>query len=58
MHYQTVEDLPPAEVEHYNDEQREAFLRSYNSAIEEFGGDERRAVEIAHAAARGTPGER
>ena len=57
MSYETISDLPPKEVEPYSDEQKEAFRASYNSALEEFG-DEQRAIEIAHAAARGTPGDR
>ena len=56
--YETISDLPSDEVEQYNDEQREAFRASYNSALEQFGGDKRRALEIGHAAARGTPGDR
>ena len=57
MSYETISDQPPKEVEPYSDEQKEAFRASYNSALEEFG-DEQRAIEIAHAAARGTPGDR
>lgn len=41
----------------YNDEQKEAFRKAYDSAMEQFG-DEARALAIAHAAARGTPGGR
>lgn len=56
--YETIADLPSDEVEQYNDEQKESFRASYNSALEQFGGDTRRALEIAHAAAKGTPGDR
>ena len=53
----TESDLPEAELEPYDEEQREAFRATYRNALEEFG-DEERALQIAHAAARGTPGER
>ncbi len=58
MPYETIDELPPDQVEQYSEEQKEAFRSSYNSALEEFGGDESRAIEIAHAAAKGTPGDR
>lgn len=53
-----IPELPPEELEPYNDEQREAFRSTYASALERFGGDQQRAREVAHAAARGTPGDR
>lgn len=53
----TESDVPEAELEPYDEEQREAFRATYRNALEEFG-DEERARQIAHAAARGTPGER
>lgn len=58
MAYETIAELPPAQVDLYNDEQKKAFLAAVNAALEEYDGDEARAIEIAHAAARGTPGER
>ncbi|HUE96062.1 MAG TPA: hypothetical protein VMN39_05355 [Longimicrobiaceae bacterium] len=53
----TGPDLPERELEAYDDEQREAFRATYRNALEEFG-DKERARQIAHAAARGTPGDR
>ena len=53
-----ISDLPPDEMAPYNEEQRLAFLAAYDSALEHYAGDRERALEIAHAAARGTPGER
>lgn len=58
MAYETIAELPPDQVELYSDEQKEAFRASYNSALEEYDGDEERALDIAHAAAKGTPGDR
>lgn len=53
----TDRDVPDEELEAYDDEQRAAFRATYRNALKEFG-DEERAREIAHAAARGTPGDR
>lgn len=53
-----IDDLPPDELAPYNDEQRQAFMAAYHSALEQHPGDHERALEVAHAAARGTPGER
>ena len=55
---ESVDELPPEEIEQYNDEQKEAFRSTYASALERFPGDQRRALDVAHAAARGTPGDR
>lgn len=53
----TRPDVSEDELEVYDDEQRAAFRATYRNALEEFG-DEERARQIAHAAARGTPGDR
>ena len=53
-----IEEFPPEEIDQYNDEQKEAFRSTYSSALERFGRDQRRALDVAHAAARGTPGDR
>lgn len=53
----TGPDVSEEELEAYDDEQRAAFRATYRNALEEFG-DEERARQIAHAAARGTPGDR
>lgn len=51
-------DPPADELDPYDDDQKRAFVDAYRSALEHFGGDRERAISIAHAAARGTPGER
>ena len=52
MPYQTVKDLPEAQTDQYNPHQKEAFLKAFNNAYEQYGGDESRAFAVAHAAAK------
>ena len=52
MPYNSVADLPKAQTGQYNDHQKQAFLKAFNSAYAEYGGDEHRAFAIAHAAAK------
>ena len=52
MPYRTVKDLPQAQVDQYNEHQKEAFLKAFNNAYDEYGGDESRAFAVAHAAAK------
>jgi cation transport regulator len=52
MPYRTVQDLPKAQVDQYNDHQKEAFLKAFNNAFKEYGGDEHRAFAVAHHAAK------
>jgi cation transport regulator len=52
MPYQTVRDLPKAQVAHYSAHQKKAFLEAFNHAFEEYGGDEGRAFAVAHHAAQ------
>ena len=52
MPYRHISDLPKSQVDQYSDHQREAFLKAFNSAYEEYGGDESRAFRVAHAAAK------
>ncbi|MFC4424839.1 ChaB family protein [Deinococcus navajonensis] len=52
MPYDTVSDLPQAQVDQYSPHQQEAFLKAFNHALEEYGGDEHRAFATAHAAAK------
>jgi cation transport regulator len=52
MPYQTVADLPKAQTDQYNPHQKEAFLKAFNRAYHEYGGDERRAFAVAHSAAK------
>jgi cation transport regulator len=54
MPYKTIADLPTAQVDQYSRHQKEAFLKAFNNAYEEYGGDESRAFRVAHAAAKRT----
>ena len=49
---QRIDDLPKAQTDQYNDHQKEAFLKAFNNAYKEYGGDEHRAFAVAHAAAK------
>ncbi len=40
MPYRTIEDLPEAQTDQYNRHQKEAFLKAFNNAYEQYGGDE------------------
>lgn len=55
MPYEKVSELPKEQVDQYSTHQKHAFLKAFNNAIEEYGGDESRAFAVAHAAAQGTP---
>jgi len=52
MPYRTVADLPKAQTDQYNPHQKEAFLKAFNNAYDEYQGDESRAFAVAHAAAK------
>jgi len=52
MPYNTVADLPKAQTDQYNPHQKEAFLKAFNNAYKEYGGDEGRAFAVAHTAAK------
>ena len=52
MPYRTIEDLPRAQVDQYSEHQKEAFLKAFNNALDEYGGDEHRAFAVAHHAAQ------
>ena len=52
MPYRTVADLPEKQVDQYNAHQKEAFLKAFNSAYEEYNHDEGRAFAVAHTAAK------
>ncbi len=52
MPYRSVEDLPEAQVDQYSAHQKEAFLKAFNNALEQYGGDEHKAFAVAHAAAK------
>jgi cation transport regulator len=52
MPYDSVSDLPKSQTDQYNAHQKEAFLKAFNNAWKEYGGDESRAFAVAHAAAK------
>jgi cation transport regulator len=52
MPYKTISDLPKAQVDQYTQHQKEAFLKAFNNAYEEYGHDESRAFAVAHHAAK------
>jgi cation transport regulator len=52
MPSRTVSDLPKTQTDQYNAHQKEAFLKAFNNAYDEYGGDESRAFAVAHAAAK------
>jgi cation transport regulator len=55
MPYDKISDLPQGQVDQYSRHQKEAFRKAFNSAFDEYGGDESRAFAVAHAAAKRTP---
>ncbi len=52
MPYRTIADLPQAQVDQYNEHQKEAFLKAFNNAYEQYHHDESRAFAVAHHAAK------
>jgi cation transport regulator len=56
MPYQNVSDLPTEQVDQYSTHQKHAFLKAFNSALDEYG-DESRAFAVAHSAAQRAPRE-
>ena len=52
MPYKSVNDLPEAQTDQYNAHQKKAFLEAFNSAYEQYDGDEGRAFAVAHSAAK------
>lgn len=53
MHqYTSIDDLPKAEADQYNAHQKEAFLKAFNNAYKQYGGDEQHAFAVAHAEAQ------
>ena len=52
MPYANIGDLPKAQTDPYNAHQKQAFLKAFNNAYKEYGGDEHRAFAVAHAAAK------
>ena len=54
MPYDTISDLPKAQVDQYSTHQKHAFLEAFNSALDEYK-DESRAFAVAHSAAQRAP---
>lgn len=52
MPYQTVSQLPKAQVKGYSGHQRKAFMDAFNNALTEYHGNEHVAFAVAHAAAQ------
>ena len=55
MPHSKLSDLPQQQVDQYSTHQKHAFLKAFNNAYEEYGGDESRAFATAHAAAQRAP---
>ena len=54
MPYAKIADLPKAQVDQYGHHQKEAFLKAFNHAYEQYEHDESKAFAIAHHAAQQT----
>ena len=54
MPYNSISDLPEAQVDQYSTHQKHAFLEAFNSALDEYK-DESRAFAVAHSAAQRAP---
>lgn len=52
MPYDSISDLPAAQVDPYTHHQKKAFLEAFNSAYEQYDHDESRAFAVAHTAAK------
>jgi cation transport regulator len=52
MPYDSISDLPEAQVDQYTQHQKKAFLEAFNSAYEQYDRDESRAFAVAHTAAK------
>ena len=52
MPYKHISDLPKAQTDQYDEHQKEAFLKAFNNAYEQYGHDESRAFAVAHHAAQ------
>jgi cation transport regulator len=54
MPYDSIADLPEGQTDQYSRHQKHAFLKAFNSALDEYK-DESRAFAVAHAAAQRAP---
>lgn len=51
MPYDSVDELPESQTDQYSDKQKRAFLKAFNSAVDD-GRDEQTAFKVAHSAAQ------
>jgi cation transport regulator len=49
--YDKISDLPQSQVDQYDHHQKQAFLKAYNHAVDEYH-DESKAFAVAHHAAK------
>ncbi len=52
MPYKDISELPKAQVDPYDRYQKEASLKAFNNAWEQYNHDESRAYAVAHHAAK------
>ena len=52
MPYRKVSELPKGQTDLYNAQQKQAFLKAFNHAYEEYDHNESRALAAAHDAAK------
>ena len=52
MPWDSIEDLPEAQVDQYSEHGKRAFLKAFRNAWEEYDHDEGRAFAVAHTAAK------
>lgn len=52
MPYDTISDLPESQVDQYSKHGKKAFLEAFNSAYDQYDGDESKAFAVAHSAAK------
>jgi len=56
MRYDSISDLPREQTDQYSRHQKQAFLKAFNSALDQYK-DESRAFAVAHSAAQRAPRE-
>ena len=52
MPYERISDLPKTQVDQYTRHQKEAFLKAFNNAYDQYDHDESKAFAVAHHAAQ------
>ena len=52
MPFRRVSELPKGQTDLYNAQQKQAFLKAFNRAYEEYDHNETRALAAAHDAAK------